>query len=65
MFVHLSWHWSNRIVAKAAHLAIFQCIFSALNMTHLDSPSLTKIEGFRVLWLEVWHLDFLIEATST
>lgn len=38
MFVCLSWHGSNRIVAKAARLAIFQCIFSVLTTTHLDSP---------------------------
>lgn len=40
----------NRIVAKAACLAIFQCIFSVLTTTHL-ALGLTKIEGFCVLWL--------------
>lgn len=53
MFVRLSWHGFNRIVAKAACLAIFQCIFSVLNTTHL-ALGLTKIEGFCVLWLEDW-----------
>lgn len=54
MFVHLSWHGSSGIVAKAARLAVFQCIFSALNTSHLDSPCLTEIEGFHVFWLEIW-----------
>lgn len=38
MFVQLSWHGSNRIVAKAARLAISECIFSVLTMTRFASP---------------------------